>query len=87
MISLNTQRRVPLGTLSKGAEALICRVGGPLYSSELVRRLLEMGFLEGSRVEVLHVAPFGGDPIAVRVRGSIVALRRSEANAVEVSVL
>lgn len=75
-----------LGHLEVGAQAVIGEVGGPSFSSELIRRLLEMGFLEGSRVEVLHVAPFGEDPIAVRVRGSIVALRRNEANAVEVLI-
>jgi len=30
-------------------------------------RLREMGFVEGARVEVAHAAPFGGDPIAIRV--------------------
>jgi ferrous iron transport protein A len=42
--------------------------------------------LEGSTVEVLHEAPFGKDPIAVRVRGALLALRRSEANHVRVFV-
>ena len=50
----------------------------------MARRLLQMGFLEGSTVEMIHEAPFGGDPIAVRIRGALVALRRAEANLVEV---
>jgi ferrous iron transport protein A len=45
---------------------------------------MAMGFLEGSIAEVVHEAPFGGDPLAVRVRGTLLALRRQEANAVEV---
>ena len=72
-----------LGELEKGAGGLISKTSGPM---EIRRRLLEMGFLEGSRVEVVHVAPFGGDPIAVKVRGALLALRRSEANHVEVVV-
>lgn len=68
----------PLGTLRKGGRGHITRLGdAPL---NLVTRLMEMGFLEGSEVEVVHEAPFGRDPIAVRVRGTLVALRRQEAN-------
>lgn len=51
-------------------------------TAEISARLMEMGLLEGSRVEVAHEAPFGGDPIAVRVRGALIALRRNEANQV-----
>ena len=53
---------------------------------EMTRRLLEMGLLEGSPIEVLHEAPFGRDPIAVRVRGGLIALRREEAKWVEVNL-
>ena len=47
-------------------------------------RLLLMGLLEGALVQVVHQAPFFGDPIAVRVRGTLIALRRGEANCVRV---
>jgi len=47
-------------------------------------RLMELGFLEGATVEVLHEAPFSKDPMAVRVRGSLIALRRSEASLIAV---
>lgn len=72
-----------LGQMRSGAKGVIVRTAGPV---ELRNRLLEMGFLEGAVVELLHEAPFGGDPIAVRVRGSLLALRRSEANHIEVLV-
>ena len=48
------------------------------------RRLMELGFIEGAIVEVRHSAPFFGDPIAVMVRGMLVALRRYEAERVQV---
>ena len=51
-------------------------------NAELEQMLLEFGFVEGARVEILHQAPFGGDPIAVRVDDLRVALRRREADAV-----
>lgn len=50
-----------------------------LSAAELERRLIELGFVEGSRVEILHQGLFGGDPIAVRVNDATVALRRREA--------
>lgn len=49
---------------------------------ELERRLIELGFVEGAKVELLHQGLFGGDPIAVRVAASTIALRRREAMAV-----
>jgi ferrous iron transport protein A len=52
---------------------------------ELERRLLELGFVEGATVELLHQGLFGADPIAVRVAATTIALRRREAMAVLVS--
>ena|SRR5215472_10178266 len=50
-----------------------------LSAAELERRLIELGFVEGARVAVLHQGLIGGDPIAVRVNEATVALRRREA--------
>ena len=47
-------------------------------------RLHELGFDEGVDVELLHRAPFGGDPLAVRVGNMVIALRRSMARLIEV---
>jgi ferrous iron transport protein A len=46
---------------------------------ELQRRLLEFGFVEGARVEVLHEGAIRRDPIAVRLDDMRVALRRRDA--------
>jgi len=48
------------------------------------RRLRELGFDEGVGIELIHRAPFGGDPVACRVGRMTVALRR--ANAIAISV-
>ena len=61
-------------------------VAGCADSAELERRLLEIGFVEGARVEILHQGAVGGDPIAVRLDDMCVALRRREANVVMVRV-
>lgn len=42
------------------------------------RRLLDLGFVPGTLVEVEMISP-AGDPTAYRVRGSVVALRREQA--------
>jgi Fe2+ transport system protein FeoA len=71
--------------MKSGEKGRISRlISHPENRSE--QRLLELGFLEGSTVELLHEAPFGGDPIAVRVRGATIALRRSEAAWIEVKI-
>jgi ferrous iron transport protein A len=53
-----------------------------LSAAELERRLIELGFVEGARVEVLHQGLIGRDPIAVRINEATVALRRREAAAI-----
>jgi len=62
------------------------RVAGGMPASELERRLIELGFVEGADIEVLHQGLFGGDPIAVRVAHTTIGLRRREAMAILVSV-
>ena len=51
------------------------------------QRLHEMGFDEGVDLEVLHRAPLGGDPVAVRVGNMTVALRRALADVIDVEPL
>lgn len=46
---------------------------------ELQRRLLEFGFVEGARIEVIHEGAIGHDPIAVKLDDMRVALRRRDA--------
>ena len=48
------------------------------------RRLLDLGFVAGTLVEIEMVSP-GGDPTAYRVRGAVIALRREQANLIRVS--
>lgn len=75
-----------LGDLTLRKRARILRLGKTSACQcsgkcdPVVNRLLELGFIEGAEVEVVHRAPFGGDPIAVHVRGALLALRREEAN-------
>ena len=49
------------------------------------RRLMELGLLPGTRVEVVGVAPLG-DPLELLVRGCSLSIRRSEAEVVSVAL-
>jgi ferrous iron transport protein A len=74
----------PLSLAVKGDAGVIVRVGTDAPEAthartELERRLLEMGFVEGARVRVLHEGFIGRDPIAVQLDDMRVALRRREA--------
>ena len=46
-------------------------------------RLLEMGILEGTEVQVIRLAPFG-DPIEIKLRGYHLSIRKSEAEQIEI---
>ena len=76
---------VRLSTLVGGAQGVIVEVRSEagadrgVDEAELERRLLEFGFVEGARFEVLHEGLIGGDPIAVKLDDMRVALRRRDA--------
>jgi ferrous iron transport protein A len=81
---------LPLGKAARGYVGVIDHLapeveGSALSAAELERRLLELGFVEGARVEVLHEGIVGRDPIAVRVENVTIAVRRREAMAVIVA--
>lgn len=69
-----------LSDLPDGAQARVDAVTGePL----LRERLVELGFTPGAEVEVRGRALLG-DPIEVRLRGGLLAVRRDEARCVRV---
>lgn len=55
-------------------------------ADELHRRLLEFGFVEGARIEVLHEGAIRRDPIAVKLDDMRVALRRRDAEDIWISL-
>lgn len=65
-----------------GDRGVITRVGSGQtgeHDLELERRLLELGFVEGAHVHLIHQGLVRRDPIALRVDDMTVALRRREA--------
>ncbi len=57
-----------------------------LEETSWAKRLLDMGFQDGSAIEKLIEGPWFADPCSYRIRGSIVALRKAEADLVWVEV-
>ncbi|MCI9844495.1 MULTISPECIES: FeoA family protein [Flavobacterium] len=69
-------------TLKKGEKAIIKD-----FDIDLIPlKLLEMGCLPGSLVELLQIAPFG-DPLYLDINGSHVAIRIETAREIEVELI
>ncbi len=83
----STAHPIPLGQASRGFSGRInaIHVREEMHgrqASEIESRLIELGFVEGAEVKILHEGPIGRDPIAVRINGATIALRRREAMAI-----
>jgi ferrous iron transport protein A len=63
-----------------GTSVEVDQVGG---ARAFRRRLMELGIIPGTRVQVLRVAPFG-DPLELTARGCNLSIRASEAREVKV---
>ena len=72
-----------LNELERGEKGKIVKIGG---KGSIHRRLLDMGLVSGSEVEMERVAPLG-DPIEVRVKGYNLSLRKEEAASIQVEVI
>lgn len=70
-----------LANLEIGSEARVTKIKG---NNAITKRLMEMGVVPGVAVKIVKYAPFG-DPIQILVRGYNLAMRKSEADVIEVS--
>ena len=66
--------------LKFGEKVLIRNVDSSHPSS---RRILEIGFTPGQEIELINSSLFK-DPLAFSIRGTLIALRRSEADCIKV---
>ena len=84
---------VALAALRKGDRGVVQQVleidsgvVGDQAGASIGRRLVEIGFVPGERVQIIETVWPGGDPMAVRVGSTVFALRRREAQAVLVQL-
>jgi ferrous iron transport protein A len=73
----------PLSEVAPGRSATVVEIADP---SPAGRRLLDLGFLPGTRIEVVRRAPLG-DPTSFSLRGTVFCLRRSQSAQIRVRVL
>jgi len=71
-----------LAQLETGQSGRVVQVVG---TSEVSRRLLEMGITPGAEIRLLRAAPLG-DPLEFELRGYRLSLRRSEAEQIDVEM-
>ena len=68
-----------LNELPRRQPAIVEDVEAQAPNDAIARRLAELGFVQGERVEVLAAGPFGAEPLLVQVGFTRFALRRVEA--------
>lgn len=72
-----------MSTLASLEDRTAGYVRGIRTNGLLRRRLVDLGFVPGAKVERAFASP-AGDPVVYRVKGSQIALRREDADLVEV---
>lgn len=77
--------KTTLFDLVTGDRARIVKIHGS-GKHGITQRLLDMGVVRGTEIRVERHAPLG-DPVEVRIKGYLLALRMSEAKDIEVEVL
>ncbi|MCI8336191.1 MAG: ferrous iron transport protein A [Peptococcaceae bacterium] len=71
----------PLHLLPIGKKATISQL---MLTGDMRRRLLDLGFIVGTKVQCLYHSPLG-DPTAYLVRGTVIALRQEDASQIIVA--
>ncbi len=67
-------------------EAVVAWVRDARPGDAIARRLRELGFVPGEPVRVLARGPLGGEPVLVQIGFTRFALRRAEADRIDVRV-
>ena len=78
-----SESKVRLSSVATGCRCCVCSVR---IHDVMRRRLMDLGLVPGAEVLVLRRAPLN-DPIEVRIGNAYVALRREEAERIEVVLL
>ena len=73
-----------LSDLIPGEKALIQGIASDCTGIER-QRLMDLGFIPGSLVEVEVKSPFR-DPTAYRIKGGLIALRKNQASKIQISL-
>lgn len=71
----------PLSSLAPGTKGVVAKIDVPVDQRG---RLMEMGLLVGTSIELIRFAPLG-DPVEIKLRGYNLSLRKHEADLILVN--
>ena len=79
-----TGEALKLSELPRRVAATVESVEDQAPNDAIARRLRELGFVKGERVEVMATGPVSAEPLLIQIGYTRFALRRSEAARVQV---
>jgi len=79
---VQVQPGIPLNMLKPGEKGRVVALSPRLRGADR-RRMMDLGILPGTTVDVEMTSP-GGDPTAYKIRGALIALRKEQANLIQV---
>lgn len=71
-----------LSQMQPGEAGVVVKVNG---SGNVKFRLIDMGVVKGSKLQVVKFAPLG-DPIEIKIKGFSLSLRKNESEMIDVEV-
>jgi ferrous iron transport protein A len=77
---------VRLSDAPKGAKAVVQSVIDAHPADPIAQRLRDLGFVSGEPVRLVARGPLGGDPLLIQIGSTRFALRRTEADRVQIAV-
>lgn len=80
--AIDERKHPTLAELPPGASGRVVRLAAALQGPQR-RRLLDLGVVPGTLITVSFTSP-GGDPAAYLIRGALIALRRTQAELIQV---
>lgn len=84
-VDQNQEQGLPLASLQQGQRGRVVHISSQCRRVQR-HRLLDLGVIPGTIIKAELVSP-GGDPKAYRIRGSVIALRDSQARLIRVTPL
>jgi len=79
LVKLNNR----LDSMNQGQKVQIVKIH---TTGKLMHKLLDMGFVNGSSIEVIREAPLF-DPMELKLHNYNISLRKSEARLIEISIV
>lgn len=71
-----------LSQMQPGEAGVVVKING---SGNVKFRLIDMGVVKGSKLQVVKFAPLG-DPIEIKIKGFSLSLRKNESEMIDVEV-